>query len=303
MLLPAFSTVACPEWTLETVARSAADYGFPAVELRTFGDGSLMFACDPALTGAGKVLDLFREAGVAVASLATSISFHQAVDPPVLGHAIADNEGAVRAARRAIDLASSIECPLVRVFGYQLAGFGGRAATVARIADRLKRVVDHADKTGVRVAIENGGDFQTAAQVMEIVDQVGGPLLGVCYNVAVGQLAGERAADALNVLGSRTLSLRLKNLRAGMPVNINQAGDVDVHHAFEAAKLRGLSAPAIFEWDRAWMPTLEGPELALPHAAKAMFHWLGGSHGASHVAGAASGAGGTASRHEHAHHS
>ncbi len=37
---PAFSTVACPEWTLEDVAEFAGRSGYQGVELRTFGHSS-----------------------------------------------------------------------------------------------------------------------------------------------------------------------------------------------------------------------------------------------------------------------
>ncbi len=286
MLTPAFSSVACPEWTLDRIAKAAAEYGYPAVELRTFGDGSLKFAHEPALTGSEKIRAMFSDAGVSIVSLATSISFHHAVDPPVLGHAICDNEDTIRAARRAIDLASTIECPLVRVFGYQLAGFGGRSASVGRIADRLTRVIDHAHHTGVKVMIENAGDFSTAAEIMEIVDAVTGrartighsPLIGVCYNAAVGQLAGDDPVAAVNVLGEKLFALRLKNVdAAGRPVSILQPGAVNARAAFDAARMAGLNVPVIFEWDRAWVSDLASAESVLPAVAPAMFGWMTGA--------------------------
>ncbi len=289
MLTPAFSSVACPDWTLDRIATAAAEYGYPAVELRTFGDGSLSFANDPALTGTDKIRRIFGEVGVSIASLGTSISFHHAVDPPVLGHAICDNEDTIRAARRAIDLAAAIECPLVRIFGFRLAGFGGRKATVERIAGRLSNVVDHAYNTGVRVMIENGGDFSTATELMEIIDAVyavakqpgQSQLLDVCYNAAVGQLAGEDSAAAINVLGNKLYAMRLKNVRDGRPVAIDEPGDVNCRAAFDAAKLAGVKMPVIFEWDRVWMkdtyPDLAPPEVVLPAACRTLFSWLGGA--------------------------
>ena len=66
MLTPAFSTVACHEWTLDRVALAAQRLGFASVELRTFGVDSRSFACDPALTDAAKVRRLFAEVGVSI---------------------------------------------------------------------------------------------------------------------------------------------------------------------------------------------------------------------------------------------
>src|SRR5688572_18579331 len=97
MFKTAFSTVACPEWTLARVASAAAEYGYSGVELRTFGSGSTQFACDPALTAPEKVRSLFGAAGTEIASLATSVAFDEPVRPPVLGRAIGDYERTVRA--------------------------------------------------------------------------------------------------------------------------------------------------------------------------------------------------------------
>jgi len=273
MLTPAFSSVACPEWTLQTIAANAVEFGFPAVELRTFGDGSRQFAGDPALSSHEKTLITFRDAGVSVCSIATGNAFHHAVDPPVLGHAICDTELHVRAAKRAIDLAAAIECPLVRVFGFMLSGAGGRKASVHRIAERLIKVVDHADRTGVRIVLENGGDFSTSAEVMEILDKVTSPLLGACYNSAVGFIAGERPADAVTVLGNRLLAVKIKDIRAGLPVALG-SGDVDNAGLVSACMTTGLKIPMIYEWDKAWIPALASAETVLPGAARTLFAML-----------------------------
>ena len=77
----AFSTVACPTWTLEEVADHAERLGFMGVELRTFADAPSQFACEPALTDASKVRSMFDKAGVEIACLATSLRF----EPPYVG--------------------------------------------------------------------------------------------------------------------------------------------------------------------------------------------------------------------------
>src|SRR5579862_1401813 len=161
MLIPAFSTVACPEWTLAQVAQRAAALGFQGVELRSFGDASRQFACDPALTSDAKVRMLLRESGVDPICLATGVRFDEPIFPPVLGVFLPGAERSIREGKRAIDHAVSIECPLVRVFAYEYPAREKRSVALRRITERLKAVIDHADKTGVVVVIENGGSFCT----------------------------------------------------------------------------------------------------------------------------------------------
>ena len=90
MFKPAFSTVACPEWTLDRAARAAAEWGYEGLELRTFGHGSTHLACDPALTSAEKVRKVLDDAGVAPFSLASGVRFDEPIRPPVIGRVLSD---------------------------------------------------------------------------------------------------------------------------------------------------------------------------------------------------------------------
>lgn len=272
MIKAGFSTVACGDWTLEMVARRAAEWGYAGVELRTFGEGSRHFACEPALTGPGKVRRLMQGVGVQVCVLATSVAFDEPIRPPVLGMVFSDTEKSVRAAKRAIDLAVGIECPLVRVFGFQVPGRERHDRCIRRIADRLKMVVDHAHRTGVRVAVENGGSFPRAADVAAILDQVESPLLGACYNVATAWAYGERPWHGLNALGARVLCARIKDLADGRPVALGK-GEVPCREAIEVLVAGRFDGPVVYEWDQAWLEGLEPAERVLPGAAKTMVQW------------------------------
>lgn len=280
MLNPAFSTVACHEWTLDRVALAAQRLGFASVELRTFGVDSRRFACDPALTDSAKVRRLFAEAGVSICSLATDISFDAAINPPVIGHLIADQETTVRAARRAVDLAASIECPLVRVFGFRLGtkegGGKGRATGVARVCERLGKVLDHAAKTGVKIAFENGGSFATSTQVKEVLNHFRSPLLVASYNAAVAQQAGENPAEGVTRLAGQLGILRVKDIKDGRPIVLG-TGEIAVRDTVVAAARNSASEqiPVVFEWDRAWIPDIGEPEFALDHAARTLWQWTG----------------------------
>lgn len=272
MLKPAFSTVACPHWTLDRVALAAQRLGFSGVELRTFGVDSRAFACDPALTGPEKVRRLFGQAGVSICSLATDVAFDAAVIPPVIGHLIRDQEAAVREAQRAIDIAASIECPLVRVFGFRIPANETRQNGSARIVARLRKVIDHADKTGVTVVFENGGSFAKASEMIEIIDEIRSPLLNASYNILAAHQAGENPASGIIRLGDKLRLLRVKDHKDNKPVVLG-TGSVPVHHAITSASK--LNAWAVFEWDYAWLPDIGEPEFALDHASRTLWQWIG----------------------------
>lgn len=274
MIKTAFSTVACPEWTLHRVARAAAEYGYDGVELRTFGFGSTEFACEPALTGAAKVRELFAGEGVRIASLGTSARFDEPIRPPVIGRVLGDPEAPVRRAKVLIDLAAQIEAPFVRVFAFEHSKRENRRSAVARIVERLKLAVDAARNTGVRLVLENGGSFPRGVDILELIEAVDDPLLGAGYSIAAAHPAGEAPAEGVAVLRSRLWFAKVKDFRGTRACPLGE-GDLPGAALVEALSAARFTGWLVFEWDRAWLPDLEPADEVLPSAARTLYQWLG----------------------------
>lgn len=274
----AFSTIACPEWTLPRVARFAAESGYRGVELRTFGHASSTLACDPALTAASKVRGIFKDHGVEICCLATGVSFDEPVSPPLIGRVISDNDRSIRLAKSAIDLATQIECPMVRVFGFQLPDSESVKAGTARVIERIALAADGARNVGVTVALENGGSFPTAASVRSILDDVASPMLKAAYSVPAAWLEGESPEQGLRTLASDVLIVKLRDRR---PAAANQKhrfclpgeGEIPCQAAVRELAQSGSRAWISIEWDRLWMPELDAPERVLPEAARRVLSW------------------------------
>jgi sugar phosphate isomerase/epimerase len=273
MLSPVFSTVACPEWTLPQVFAAAARMGWLGVELRTFGDGSRGFASEPALTAPEKIRLLADETGVRVAALGTSHRFDQPITPPVIGLVIGDPDRCVREAKTAIDLAVTIECPLVRVFAFEPPSSEARESALVRITDRLSKVVDAAHRTGVRIVLENGGGFTRARDLVPLLERVNSPLLGAAYNLAVGLAAGDTPDEAARLLGPRLLMARIKDLRDGRPCKLG-TGQLPCREFLASLVRSGFEGPLCYDWDRAWLTGLAPAEEALSAASVTLFGWL-----------------------------
>jgi len=275
---PAFSTVACPEWTFERIATHAEKWGFLGVELRTFGYASTNFACEPALTAPAKVRGLLERAGLELVSLATGIRYDDPITPPVLGMLL-DHEHTVRESKSAIALAVRLEVPFVRVFGYEIVGSESRRSAVARIASRLYKACDHARNSGVKVMLENGGSFSTAAQMAEVMDAVNHPLLVAAYSPAVAALAGESGADGVNVLGDRLACLKVRDFAHGKPCALGD-GQVDNRSAIDALGRLGFPGWVTYEYDGAWLGgPMQDPSAVLEVSARRLFEWIGAARG------------------------
>ena len=152
----AFSTVACPDWTLRNVAERAKEMGFDGVDLRTLGPGSAGLSCDPALSEPSKVSQILSDAGIEPICLSTSLALHYK-----------DVTKAHRARfdiLRALDDAAEIGCGAVRIFGNEVRPGEDHRSVISRITSRMPAIADKAGQTGVQLLFENAGSFPTSKE-------------------------------------------------------------------------------------------------------------------------------------------
>lgn len=276
MLRSAFSTVACPDWTLERVVQTCVDVGFAGVELRSFGSGSTHLACDPALTHAEKVRRLFHDAGVEIAGVASGCRFDAVIHPPVIGHVLDRSMASVHEGRHLVDVAMGVGAEYLRVYAFDQPRGERRVRTLKRICERLALVVDHANKRGVRIVLENGGAFSRAEDLAEIIARVNSPLLGACYDLSAAVAAGDDPVEGVHILGPRLWAGRVKDkVGDGQPC---LPGDGELPcEAFVRAMARNrwtANAWVVFSWDRMWLPDLAPASEILPDCIRRLDEWM-----------------------------
>ncbi|MEO0482950.1 MAG: sugar phosphate isomerase/epimerase [Planctomycetota bacterium] len=269
----AWSTLACPDWTLDAVAAFTSRSGFDAAELRTFGPGDGQLACEPFLTGPSKLAEVFASEGAAVAGLATSARFDDPIWPPIVGRVFTDLERGVRETQRAIDLADDIGAGYVRVFGFEVPAHETRRRAIKRLGDLIARAVDRADKRGVRVVVENGGDFREAEALEALLDRADHPLVRACYHAAVGAQAGDNIASAMRRLGSKLDIVRLTDTRGDRPCALGE-GESSARETVEAAQAVGFDGTLVYEYPAMWFEARGDVEPVLSSAAETIYGWL-----------------------------
>ncbi len=264
----AFSTVACPEWTLEEVARKAQAWGYAGVELRTLGAGGAQLASDPSLTTAAKAAAVLKAFGVEPVCLSTSISLHHRINQ--------EQRAAQIAAGRAIDFAAELGCPAVRVFAYDVDPGQSLDGAMRSIAEQTQPLVEKAGVAGVQLLFENAGSFSRAKQWWWLFNLIGHPMLGMVWNVANAAAAGESVAVSLPMLNSRIRIAKAKDLRVGEGSGFAQLGDgtVGIDKMVKRLLGMGFDGHISVEWDRLWLPALESAETYLPEAAKRLNDWM-----------------------------
>lgn len=269
----AFSTIACPDWTLDRAVGFAARAGFDGVELRTFGHHASRLLCEPCLTGPAKIRDLFEDEGVRPAALSTSIRYDAPVVPPVLGRVLGDFEKPVRRTKQMVEVATSIEAPFVRVFPFELPRGESRRSGVRRIVERLTLAAATARHTGVRLLLENGGSFPLAEDLLELLERVDSPLLAAAYGPAVAHAAGEDPVAGVRTLRAWLESVKLRDLRDSRPVPLGE-GVIPNEPVVDELERLGYEGWCTIEWDRLWIEDLEPTEDVLERSLGAFYSWI-----------------------------
>lgn len=259
-----FSSIACPDWDLETIITQAAALGYDGVELRGLR-GEMHLPASPALAqDPAAVARRFADAGVELACLATGNYFHDQDR-----RRVAEQKAQVR---EFIELAAQLGCPLVRVFGDEAPRYEQKQATAVRIIEALRDLAPFAADHGVTLVLENHGDFVTSRDVWFIIDAVNHPAVQCCWHPCHARAAGDRMTLSVPRLG-RMIGLvhlvdgRFNDENVFEGYALPGEGNLDVKRFLNL--LRGVvyQGYVVFDWPKLWVPSLADADKALPAAA------------------------------------
>ncbi len=266
-----FSTLGCPEWSWKTILDHAREWGYAAIELRGIqGEMDLTKRPEFSETGWRQSLRDLTALGLGISDLGSSARMHEP-------------EASVRAAqmdeaKRFIDLARRLKARYVRVFGDRFVKGEPREATIDRVVAGLHDLALHAQGSGVGVIIESHGDFTDSPTLLQILKAVNHPDVGLLWDAHHTIVAGkEKPADTLMRLGAYVRHTHLKDsVPSGNEVRyvLPGAGKVPLREIIALLVKQGYREYYSFEWEKAWHPEIEEPEIAFPRYAKVVGQYL-----------------------------
>jgi fatty-acyl-CoA synthase len=258
---PAFSTLACPAWTLEQALSRGREYGYRAVELRLV-DGELIDESMPT-SERDRVGRLLADSGLELVAVDSSIRLTEDASDVVAGRIT-----------RFLELAAGWGSPLIRVFGG--AGNRDRAVPALRLAAR------EAERYEVGIGLETHDEFSSGASVAAVLDAVDSPVVGGIWDIVHTHRMGETPAEVVGRLGDRILDVHVKDARRepggswadGFGYVLLGEGEIPVRACLEALRGAGYEQWVVAEWEKRWHPDIEEPEVALPQHATVLEGWL-----------------------------
>jgi sugar phosphate isomerase/epimerase len=275
----AFSTIACPSWTLSDAVSKAAEYGYLGLEMRSFHDHrdqALRVASDPLAMDPDEIASLFDDAGIDGVSFATSVRYDKPINPPVIGRIFQNEEAGVSETKEYVDLADRSGVEFVRVFGCNLPAAESRACSLTRVSNRLKLAAQTARNTKARVLLENAGSFARSTEFLSLLELVDSQWLGASFNVLTSQQAGECPIDGIKELGDHLQVIKISDIDAdGNPTRLGE-GVLPLPKLIEALSAMNYKGWIVYEYPKLWMTSDNGLEVedVLKHAADTLYEWM-----------------------------
>ncbi len=241
----AFSTLACPGWSLEEAVDAAANLGYGGLELRLL-DGALLSA-DLDAKDRRRVTRVMIEAGIAVASVDSSIRLSAALNVAEL--------------QQYLGMADSWAAPVVRVFPGQ--------GTPDELRRGLELAARAAGEFQAAIGVETHDGYTAAAVLGPLVRELDGAPVGVVWDMLHTHRAGEAPADVLDQIGDRLLGVHIKDARTraggGWQLVPLGEGEVPVGAGIDELARRSYAGWLVVEWEKLWHPELAEPAVALAH--------------------------------------
>jgi sugar phosphate isomerase/epimerase len=256
----AFSTLGCPDWSVEQIAEFAGAQGFDGVELRTNDDGN-HFSPDASVEEAAKVRELFESQGTRVCSLMAYTRFGS-TDAAELA---VNREKLLKI----LDLAKAIGAGFVRTFAGEFGETKTKEQAISEAAEYLAPCAARAREIGVELGVETHDDWCDAANIKALQAAVGGGGLGCVWDFAnaVGRTSKSIPEQYAELKGS-IVYCHVKDTVKGddgksryVPVG---SGDMPIKEVVETLKADGQDLFLSFEHEKKWHPELPDPEEAFP---------------------------------------
>jgi sugar phosphate isomerase/epimerase len=260
-----FSTLGCPKWDWNTILTQAEALGYAAIELRGL-QGEMDLGKRPEFSGTriNKSLGEVEGRGLKIAGLGASSRMHES--QPAIRAAQID-EG-----KRFIDLAHQLKAPYVRIFGDKIPDPKEREATIDRVIAGFRELGQYAKGSGVNVILESHGDFTDSKTLLQILKGAEMPTTGLLWDTHHTVVMGKEAPDVtFKTLGRYIRHTHIKDSKPegnGVRYVLPGQGTVPLGEIVSVLAKGGYRGYYGLEWEKAWHPEIEEPEVAFAHYAK-----------------------------------
>ena len=282
----AFTTLACPDWTLEEIFERGAEYGYKGIEIESM-DGHRLATPQMLKDNAGRIRRLSETSGCRPLVILSHVQLAK--------ESIAERTAALSEAQAYLELLGDLGVDYLRVMGNWALENPSEEWLVDTVADGLGRLAEVAEKSNTTVALETHDCFRNARALRRVLEQVNSPRVVALWDTQHTFRGGQSVAEVWSHLSEWVVHVHVKDARrtfdAAPPAESKPqvtAHDVD---AWEAVPMgegeipvkesirtlidAGYDGFISYEWERQDHPELPAPEVELPAGAAKIREYLG----------------------------
>jgi len=271
----AFSTLGCPEWSMDIIVATAQQMGYDGIEYRgLLGDIELPCSAEFSPPQIGTTRRKHELAHLRIVCLSSSVQ--------VVASTVTDEEcrQAVTQVKAYIDLAHEVDAPFVRVFCGPIPLSLTRDAALYAASCTLRDLGEYAHARRVTVVVETHDAFTHSEELLDLIRRVNHPAIQVLWDIHHPyRLAGESISYTMGILDGH---VRYTHVKDSLLNTENDSftyvplgdGDVPVREAIRALDFQGYDGFLTLEWEKRWVPALAPPEIIFPHYITQMRGWL-----------------------------
>jgi len=267
----AFSTLGCPDWRLKHIVDCSVKNDYKGFEIRGLaGEMDLPKCPEFNKTNLPASLRLIKDNDIKIINLGSSVNLHFAQEDK--------RKSNLDDAKRFIDLAEQLECPFVRVFPDDLPPDQSVEQTLDLIISGLITLGEYAKGSNVTILLESHGKVVYKDMLLKIMAGANHPKVGLIWDFFnMWVVTKESPKEVFDTLGKYIKHVHIKdaNLVDGKPAYclIGQ-GVAPLREAMDSLNRSNYKGYYSFEWEKKWHPEIQDPEIAFPHFAKEIIHYL-----------------------------
>jgi sugar phosphate isomerase/epimerase len=186
----------------------------------------------------------------------------------------ANHQRQLGALRANCAIARGLGARYLRVFAGQVPEEGDRGAALDAIAAGLREGAAETASQGVTCLLETHDSFSTSDSVIDLYERGAGDDLMVLWDSLHTFRHGESVAESWAKLGSRVRHVHIKDSSRSSAESfdlvLTGTGSVPIPSILDVLEAARFDGYLSFEWEKAWLPEIEEPEVAIPHFARYM---------------------------------
>ncbi|MCX7916942.1 MAG: sugar phosphate isomerase/epimerase, partial [bacterium] len=173
-----------------------------------------------------------------------------------------------------IDIAKRFDCSVVRVFAGRIPEEVEFKKALEYVVESIKKVVEYAEKIGVKVGVETHDDWCKGDKINLIFEKINSKYLGCVWDVYNSLSAGDEIETTFEYIKDKIFLLHIKDGDLKGKLTLLGQGELPIEKLITLLKKIDYKGYLSIEFEKRWHPELPEPEISIPYNIKVLKKYL-----------------------------